>query len=416
MSAAGKSFSRKVPAARAELWKAGRPALTRLDIELTERCNNDCVHCSVSLPAGDEEACRREMTAPEIKDLLAAAASLGCLGVRFTGGEPLLRDDFEGIYLAARKRGLRVRIFTNATLVTPRLAALFKTIPPLEEMEVSVYGMTAESAAAATGNPGAFEAARRGIGLLAAHGVPFIVKGAVLPSTAGETDGFEAWAGNFPGMGGKPSYAVLFDLRSRRDDEAKNGRIRKLRVGPKDYVRLTSRWGKGYAAELRAFAARSAGAGGDRLFDCLSSTASIDAYGCFQVCLSLRHPDTVYDLKAGSLSDAVSAFLPKVREIRASNPAYLERCGRCFLKQFCLQCPAKSWAEHGTLDTPVEYFCGITHAQAVSIGLLSEGETAWTVADWPARLKRPALPKNYQRRARAGSPGRRGGEKLWKTR
>ena len=82
MSEAGKSFSRKVPAARAELWKAGRPALTRLDIELTERCNNDCVHCSVSLPAGDEEACRREMTAPEIKDLLAAAASLGCLGVR----------------------------------------------------------------------------------------------------------------------------------------------------------------------------------------------------------------------------------------------------------------------------------------------------------------------------------------------
>ncbi|MGZ7065683.1 MAG: radical SAM protein, partial [Candidatus Aminicenantales bacterium] len=244
MSPAGKSFSRKVPAARAEVWKAGRPPLTRLDIELTERCNNDCVHCSVNLPAGDEDARRREMAAPEIKDILEADASLGCLAVRFTGGEPLLRDDFEDIYLAARKRGLRVRIFTNATLVTPRLAALFKAVPPLEEMEVSVYGMTVESTAAATGNPGGFEAARRGIGLLTENGIPFIVKGAVLPSTAGEMDGFEAWAGNFPGMSGKPSYAVLFDLRSRRDDEAKNGRIRKLRVGPKDYVRLISRWGE----------------------------------------------------------------------------------------------------------------------------------------------------------------------------
>jgi radical SAM protein with 4Fe4S-binding SPASM domain len=411
MSPAGKSFSRKVPAARAELWKAGRPPLTRLDIELTERCNNDCVHCSVNLPAGDEDARRREMTAPEIKDILAAAASLGCLGVRFTGGEPLLRDDFEEIYLAARKRGLRVRIFTNATLVTPRLAALFKAIPPLEEMEVSVYGMTAESAAAATGNPGGFEAARRGIGLLAEHGIPFSVKGAVLPSTAGEMDEFEAWAASRQAMSGKPSYAVLFDLRSRRDDEAKNGRIRKLRVGPKDYVRLTSRWGEGYEAELRAFAARSAGPCGDRLFQCLSSTASVDAYGRFQVCLSLRHPDTIYDLKAGSLRDAVTLFVPKVREMRAVNPAYLERCGRCFLKQLCLQCPAKSWAEHGTLDTPVEYFCGITHAQAVSMGLFSEGETAWTITDWPARLERSATPRNQQCRARSGGTTRHGGEK-----
>ena len=416
MSQARKSFSRKVSAARAELWKGGRPPLTRLDIELTERCNNDCVHCSVNLPAGDENARRREMTLPEIRDILDAAASLGCLAVRFTGGEPLLRDDFAEIYLAARKRGLRVRIFTNATLVTPRLAALFKAIPPLEEMEVSVYGMTVESAAAATGNPGAFEAARRGIDLLVGQRVPFIVKGAVLPSTADEMDEFEGWAGKLPGLNGKPSYAALFDLRSRRDDEAKNGRIRDLRVGPKDYVRLTSRWGEGYAAELRAFAARTAGPYGDRLFDCLSTTANVDAYGRFQVCLSLRHPDTVYDLKAGSLSDAMTAFLPKVREIRAANPEYLERCGRCFLKQLCPQCPAKSWAEHGTLDTPVEYFCGITHAQAISIGLLSEGETAWTVTDWPARLTRPALPKNDQPHARAGGSRRRGGEKTWKTR
>jgi len=411
MSRAGKSFSRKVPAAQAALWTTGGPALTRLDIELTERCNNACIHCSVNLPAGDEDARRREMTAREIKDILAAAASLGCLAVRFTGGEPLLRDDFEEIYLAARKRGLRVRIFTNATLVTPRLAALFKTIPPLEEMEVSIYGMTVGSAAAATGNPVAFEAARRGIGLLLEHGIPFIVKGAVLPSTAGEMDEFEAWAGNLPGMQGKASYALLFDLRSRRDDGLKNDRIRKLRVGPKDYVRMASRWGEGYEAELRAFAARSAGPSGDRLFQCLSSTASVDAYGRFQVCLSLRHPDTVYDLKAGSLRDAVTVFLPKVRVRRAANPAYFERCGRCFLKQLCLQCPAKSWAEHGTLDTPVEYFCGITHAQAVSMGLLSEGETAWTVPDWPARLGRPAPPGNPQRRARSSGTARHGGEK-----
>ncbi len=33
-----------------------------LDIELTERCNNDCIHCCINLPAGDAEAQAREMT------------------------------------------------------------------------------------------------------------------------------------------------------------------------------------------------------------------------------------------------------------------------------------------------------------------------------------------------------------------
>ena len=68
----------------------------------------------------------------------------------------------------------------------------------------------------------------------------------------------------------------------------------------------------------------------------------------------------------------------------------MRRCGRCFLKALCLQCPAKAWAEHGTLDTPVDYLCEITHAQAVGLGLLVEGERAWDVADWKDRVARIA--------------------------
>jgi radical SAM protein with 4Fe4S-binding SPASM domain len=400
MSPAAKAFTRKVMSGRADFWKAGRPRLARLDLELTERCNNACVHCSINLPAGDDDARRRESTTAEIKNILAEAASLGCLSVRFTGGEPLLREDFEELYMAARKLGLRVMIFTNATLVTPRLAAVLKKVPPLEKMEVSVYGMTVETSEKVTGNPGSHAASRRGIGLLLGHGIPFVVKGTVLPPTRGELDRFEAWARELPGADGRPSCAGLFDLRSRRDNGAKNDRIRQLRIGPWEYIELESRRGERHADGLREFVARFAGTSGDRLFACLSDTGSIDAYGRFQVCLLLRHPETVFDLKQGSLRKAVEQFLPKVREMRAADPAYLERCGRCFLKALCLQCPARSWAEHGTLDTPVEYFCGITHAQAVSIGVIKEGEKAWAVTDWRARVERLAASSKNRGTAR----------------
>ena len=88
-------------------------------MELTERCNNNCIHCCINLPVDDKEAQSQELTTAEWKSLLEEAASLGCLSVRFTGGEPLLREDFEELYLVARRLGLKVLLFTNATLSPP---------------------------------------------------------------------------------------------------------------------------------------------------------------------------------------------------------------------------------------------------------------------------------------------------------
>jgi radical SAM protein with 4Fe4S-binding SPASM domain len=383
-----RSYVRKVPSGRDGLWASGGPTLARLDIELTERCNNDCVHCSINLPAGDPVQAR-EWSAGAWKALLDEAAGLGALVVRLTGGEPLLRGDFEEIYLHARKRGLRVMLFTNATLVTPGLARLLREVPPLEAVEVSVYGMTRESYEAVTRTPGAFAAFRRGFDLLRGHGVRLAVKGAVLPPTRPELDAFETWAAGLDGASGPPSSALLLDLRSRRDG-AKNALIAGLRIGGDEFVALARRRGDAAVEEWRDFCARSGGPCGDRLFTCLpmGGSAAIDPYGRLQYCLGLRHPDTVIDLATASLREAVTDFLPRVRDMRATDPAYLERCGRCFLKGLCEQCPAKSWAEHGTLDTPVEYFCGIAHAQAVAAGLLGPDEKAWTVADGRERIGR----------------------------
>jgi radical SAM protein with 4Fe4S-binding SPASM domain len=128
----------------------------------------------------------------------------------------------------------------------------------------------------------------------------------------------------------------------------------------------------------------------DRLFACGAGCGGgcVDAYGNFHLCLLLKDPDIAYNLKRGSLKDALTNLFPKIRETKAENPDYLSRCARCFLKGLCEQCPAKSWAEHGTLDTPVEYLCGVAHAQARFIGLLTENERAWEVENWKERVGR----------------------------
>lgn len=369
--------------------KRAKPLLGRLDIELTERCNNSCIHCCINLPANNPKAKNREFPTGERKRILREAESLGCMSVRFTGGEPLLSEDFEELYVFARKLGLKVSIFTNATLITEHLADLFLRIPPLEKIEISVYGMKKSTYEAATCVPGSFEAAWRGINLLRDKKIPFIVKGALLPKNKDEISEFEEWAAKIPWMENRqPPYSMFFDLRCRRDNINKNRHINKLRLSAKDVLKIFSRREKEYIRGMKDYCSKFTRPPGDKLFSCGAGCGGcVDSYGYFQPCLLLRHPDCTRDLKNSSLRDILINFFPKMRQMKAKNTDYFNRCAKCFLKGLCEQCPAKSWEEHGTLDTPVEYLCETAHFQARFLGLIKEEEKAWQVEDWQARIK-----------------------------
>lgn len=384
------SYVTKVDVNKASLWKKGKPPfLCRLDIELTERCNNNCVHCCINLPVDDLVARRRELSTEDVKAILKEAVYLGCMSVKFTGGEPLLREDFEELYIFARRLGLKVLLFTNATLITTHLAGLFKKMPPLEKIEVTVYGMKKNSYEAVTRIAGSYEAAWRGINLLLEKKIPFVVKGALLPQNKEEIEEFESWAATIPWMDKPLSYSMFFDLRCRHDGQ-KNELIKKLRLTPEEGLKIITRQGNRYLKQMKEFCSKFMRPAGEKLFSCGSGVGGgcVDPYGNFQPCLELRHPDTVYGLRDGSLKDALANFFPKIREIKATNPDYLKRCAKCFLKGFCDQCPAKSWVEHGTLDTPVEYLCEVAHTQARYLKLIDDGENAWEVEDWRERVRK----------------------------
>ena len=114
------------------------------DLEVTARCNNDCRHCYINLPAGDRAARAKELSLAEISRIADEAVSLGVVWCLITGGEPLLRDDFCDLYLALKRKGLLLSVFTNATLINEEHIRLFKRYPP-RDIEVSVYGVAQET-------------------------------------------------------------------------------------------------------------------------------------------------------------------------------------------------------------------------------------------------------------------------------
>jgi len=369
------------------LWRNGGPALTALDIELTERCDNRCIHCCINRPEHDREAQSRELPTGRVLEVLDEAAALGVLGLRLTGGEILLRNDLEQIYLHARRLGMRVTLMTNARGLSSEFASLLAKVPPGEPVEITAYGMHRESYEAVSRVAGSFEEFKRGLALLDAHAIPHVVKGTLLPPTLDEMEELEAWAATRPVVRQRAGFIYWLDLRLRRDDERANERIAVLRLSPREGVAALARDPRARAA-LRAEALVQLGEPSDRLFTCgIGGRPCLDAYGMLQPCLTLRAPQLIYDLASGSLREAMTEFFPGLRTLRARDPEYLRRCARCFLAGICDQCPSKSWAEHGTLDTPVDYFCEVTQARAHFIGLLREGELPWDVIDGKERVK-----------------------------
>ena len=351
--------------------------IPRVDIELTERCDNQCLHCYINQPAVDPDIMVRELDTAAWKEILQQSADLGALTVRFTGGEPLLRDDFKELYIFARRLGMKVQLFTNGRLITPKLAALLSHMPPLEKVEVTLYGTTPESYEAVSRVKGSFRKAVKGIELLKQELVPFIVKGVVLPQNREDLPHLDSFCQSIHGMDTLPSIPMFLEKRARRDCAACNRRIETMRPEPEEVVRHIVQRHPEAPGEWRHLVEQKHRPPGPGLFQCgAGASVSVDAYGIAQPCLSLRTPELCFDLAQGSIEEALRHF-NTLKNYEGKHPHYIEQCSRCFLKSLCEQCPARSWSEHGNLDQPVDYLCRLTHAQAIEAGILREGEKGW---------------------------------------
>ena len=353
------------------LWdklKSKRAPLS-FDLEITARCNLHCRHCYINLPSNDSQARSGELTLREIDAIADQAVSLGAIWVLLSGGEPLLRDDFQAIFLSLKRKGLLVSVFTNATLVRDEHIALFRKYPP-RDIEVTVYGASPETYERVTRRPGSFAAFLSGLNRLLESGVKVRLKAMALRSNFHELPAIAA----FCRARTKDFYRFDPQLHLRFDrDERRNAEIRAERLSPAEVVALEKADEERFTSLLKGcdtlIRKDLAHAGCDHLFHCGAGNGSFSVSydGRFRLCSSLWAPETVFDLRKGTLREAWEQLVPKVRDLRSQRREFLERCRRCPIVNLCLWCPAHSWLETGELDTVIDHFCKVAHARAASI-------------------------------------------------
>jgi len=327
-------------------------------IEVTARCNLRCAHCYINLPAGDHQAQDRELTYRELVGILDQVVDEGCLWLLLTGGEPFLRPDFLDIYTYAKKKGLLVAVFTNGTLLTPRIADHLAEWRPFT-IEITLYGRTQETYEQVTGVPGSYERCMRGIELLLERKLPLNLKSVIMTLNRHEVGEMKAYV---EGLGVDFRFDPVLNIRL--DGDRKPAQVR---IPPEEVVALDLADEKRLKS-WREFCDRFWGPPPqpETLYHCGAGvgTFHVDPYGQLSACIMSRVP--AYDLRQGTFREGWCEFLARVREQKWTRQT---PCQGCDLLSLCGQCPGWAQMESGDPEEPVAYLCQIAHLRAVAFGL-----------------------------------------------
>jgi GTP 3',8-cyclase len=120
--------------------------VTDIRISVTKRCNFGCIYCHdeglgpIQRPRMPHE---EEMTVDEIDRIVRVAREFEIRSVKFTGGEPLVRQDMEEIVGRTVRQIDDVSMTTNGSMLAPRAEALRDA--GLKRVNVSVDSLDPEA-------------------------------------------------------------------------------------------------------------------------------------------------------------------------------------------------------------------------------------------------------------------------------
>ncbi len=300
----------------------------------------------------DNQCIKKELSTKEVFSIFDQLVEAGCLHLVLTGGEPLMRKDILSLIDYARRIGLFIHLFTNATLITPRIVDKLKELQ-LISLEISFHSLKKERFDWFTQVAGSYERVMTAIKLLKKRRIKLTLKINITKANFDEIAALSAFAKY---LDARPQWASFLVPRynGSKDNIA-------LRLEPEEVMRASDilspeltddkdlalgevqnddnergeRWVRG------------------RLFQCGvgKKGLAISPYGELKPCLEL--PSLGYSLLNGTLRQGWSMLRDYVRTFK---PSPQNKCFDCALRSFCSSCPAKAMWECGDMNGCPDYY------------------------------------------------------------
>ncbi|MGB8439551.1 MAG: radical SAM protein [Candidatus Acidiferrales bacterium] len=317
-----------------------------VQLDLTYRCNERCVHCYLD---HDDHG---EMTTAEIKDLLDQMADAGVFYLTISGGEILMRRDFFEILEYARTRTFCVKLKTNGILIGKTEAEHLKALG-VESVQISIYSHVPEVHDAITKLPGSLKHSIEAVRRLRAHGIPVILANVLMVQNATDYAGVQALASE---LGARfimdPTITPMMD-----GDRS----ILSLNVG-EAALRRVFRNGA-LVGNVEEFCAPPQGPDEDAL-DMLPCSAGHTA--CYVSPYGDIYPCVQFPLPSGNVRRTKFADIwrdsPQLKEVRSITLRDMPSCSKCTHGATCTRCPGLAYME-GNMRGPSSQDCEKSYAR-----------------------------------------------------
>ena len=321
-------------------------------LELTYRCNLNCIHCYCK---GSEDR-EKELATKDWEGIIDIIQKEGCVWLTLTGGDPLIRDDFLEIYSYAKAKGFLINIFTNGQFFTKDIIDYFIKSPP-NSIEITLNGITKDTYEAITQKDGSFSRIMQIINRLAKTDLAVILKSNCLKQNRHEIGRIKAFTERVFGKPVKNKYRFQYDNilypRLNRDKTPCHCRVSfeellEARRQDLDIWQEYRRCLLGDFPDLER----------DRnfLYRCNAWMTQffISPYGKLKFCAFSEKFST--DLKTTPFKEGFYGVFPQILKERFKTNS---KCKDCTLRPICYHCPARAYLETGDEEAPVEYFCEI---------------------------------------------------------
>ena len=329
------------------------------NFELTRRCNFNCKMCYVH---SAETCCfDEELTGRQWLDIAEGAKQSGTVFLLLTGGEPLVRNDFEEIWVNLKKMGFALSLNTNASLITPEILELFRRYPPMR-VNVSLYGASDETYQSLCGNK-AFSKVVGNISALKELDIQVKLSASVTEQNYGDLPEIfrisrefgcyvQTSAYMFPPVRRDISFVGAGDRVSPETAALYSVGCDSRRYERDEYLNRARATLKGISIPDPEDECRAPGAAP---IDCRAGKCTfwINFDGTMTPCGMMFEPTA--DVVKNGFASAWESI--KEQTALLHQPA---ECVSCNLKNICSVCAAKSLAETGSCDKKPEYLCRMT--------------------------------------------------------
>jgi AdoMet-dependent heme synthase len=311
-----------------------------VQIDLTYRCNERCVHCYLD---HDDHG---EMTTSEIKHLLDEMAEAGVFILTLSGGEIFLRKDFFELLDHARKLMFCVKLKTNAVLIREREAARIRDLG-VESIQISIYSHRPEVHDAITLVPGSLKRSVDAIRFLKSQGIKVIIANVLMAQNMQDYPGVRALAAELEvECTLDPTVTPMMDGdRSTLNLSADQSALRQV-FRDADLV-----------GDVDEFCAIPAKPGADEL-DSLPCSAGHTA--CYVSPYGEVFPCVQFPVPTGNVRERrfidIWRYSDQMNEVRSIRVKDLTTCTSCSHVTNCTRCPGLAYME-GNMRGPSSQDC-----------------------------------------------------------